>query len=177
LFNCLLVLFCALSVSFDIVERRIPNWLVLSGIVWGGSFSAWNGLSELLNSFLGFGLGVIFLLLPFALGWTGAGDVKMLGAVGAILGAELVPRVFFYTALFGLIMAVVVIAGNRLQLGGMKTLWSDVKMFIATRGVIAPQSVAERASKGNVVVPYGVAIAAGTLIAYFVDAKGEWAGF
>jgi prepilin peptidase CpaA len=163
--------------GFDLVERRIPNWLVLSGLVGSMGFGAWRGSGELLECLLGFGVGIALFFVPFALGWTGAGDLKMFGTVGAILGIRFVPRVFFYTALCGLVLGLIAVAFNRGKLNSFKPLWNDLKIWIISRGAVAPATVGTRAAKGQPAVPYGVAIAIGTLITYYLDPRGEWAGF
>ncbi len=56
--------------------------------------------------FLGIVVGIAVLILPFALGWIGAGDVKFFGVVGALLGVSWLPRVFFYSALVAGVIAI-----------------------------------------------------------------------
>jgi prepilin peptidase CpaA len=163
--------------GFDLVERRIPNWLVLSGLVGSIGFSACRGPGQLFECLLGFGAGVALFFVPFVLGWMGAGDLKMFGTAGAILGINLVPRVFFYTALSGLVLGLVAIAYKRGGLNSFKPLWSDLKVFIISRGMVTPATVGLRAARGQLAVPYGVAIAMGTLITYYLDPRGQWAGF
>jgi prepilin peptidase CpaA len=163
--------------GFDLVERRIPNGLVLCGLFGSIGFNAWRGFGEVFESLLGFGLGIALFFVPFVLGWMGAGDVKMLGTVGAILGIKFVPRVFFYTALSGLVLGLVAVAYKRGGLNRFKPLWRDLRVFIISRGMVTPATVGERVAQGQPAVPYGVAIATGTLITYYLDPRGEWAGF
>ena len=80
---------------YDFRERRVPNWLVLAGVVSALAAlalgntpfdSTWQ--SSLLGSALGFG----FLLLFYVTGLMGAGDVKFTGALGLWVGlSALVP--------------------------------------------------------------------------------------
>ncbi|MGH7771573.1 MAG: A24 family peptidase [Candidatus Binatia bacterium] len=170
-----LVLFTVFSVGFDIGSRRIPNWLILLGISWGILVNAWKG--DLFNSFLGLGLGIGILIIPFALGWLGAGDVKLLGAIGAILGVKWLPRVFFYSALVGGLLAIMSIFTKGMNPKAFKDALYDFKLMIMSRGAVLPDTVNERRMKGARTVPYGVAIGLGTLVAFYVDPRGEWAGF
>src|SRR5258707_9405016 len=69
--------------------RRIPNWLTVPALLLGigvNSFAAgWAGAKE---SLLGAGLS-LGVLLPFVLIRSlGAGDWKLAGALGALLGAS-----------------------------------------------------------------------------------------
>jgi len=141
----------------------------------GVFFNAWRGAPQLFHSLLGLGLGLGILILPFAFGWLGAGDVKFFGAVGAILGVKLVPRIFFYSALLGGVLAVISIAFRGMSLRIFKTAWWDLKLLVASRGAVLPESVTEQ--NRNDTVPYGVAIGLGTLAAFYLDPLGEWAGF
>jgi prepilin peptidase CpaA len=176
-FFVFLFAFVTLSICFDVIERRIPNWLNLIGIAGGFLFGAVKGAAHFFDSFLGFGLGIACFVIPFALGWLGAGDVKMLGAVGSLVGLKVFPRVFFYTALCGLCLGLASMAVRRMDFKGFRVLWTDLKTFVSSRGMILPQPVAERTTKGTHAVPYGVAIGLGTLIAFYMDPRGEWAGF
>jgi prepilin peptidase CpaA len=130
-----------------------------------------------LEGLLGFGVGIGLFFVPFALGWMGAGDLKMFGTVGAILGIRFVPRVFFYTALCGLVLGLIAVAFNRGKLNSFKPLWNDLQVWVISRGAVAPATVGTRVTQGQLAVPYGVAIAIGTLVTYYLDPKGEWAGF
>lgn len=175
LFDLFLLVFTGLSIGFDVRQRRIPNWLVLTGITVGILFNAWRGVPQLFHSLLGLGLGLGILILPFAFGWLGAGDVKFFGAVGAILGVKSIPRVFFYSALLGGVLAVTSVAFRGMSLRIFKTAWWDLKLLVASRGAVLPESVGKQSRVDT--VPYGVAIGLGTLVAFYLDPVGEWAGF
>ena len=177
-FDLFLLVFIGLSVGFDITEKRIPNRLILVAITGGILFNGWKGMGQLLASFLGLGLGIGILIIPFAFGWLGAGDVKFLGAVGAILGVQLVPRIFFYSAILGGVLAVIALAYNRsMSLEAVKGAWRDFMLLILSCGVVRAETVSEKNPKGRLTVPYGVAIGLATLVAFYLDPKGEWAGF
>jgi prepilin peptidase CpaA len=87
------------------------------------------------------GLGL--LLLPCILGWMGAGDVKLLGAIGALQGPLIVLRAGLYGAVVGgLLSALVLTAARR-------------------RGELV-------GTAGRRTLPYGPALAVGTIIALLV---------
>jgi prepilin peptidase CpaA len=172
-----LVLFTGLAAGFDLWQRRIPNWLVLLAMAVGFLLNAWQGMPQLWQSVLGFGLGIGIFFIPFALGWMGAGDVKFLGAVGAVLGASWVPRVIFYSAIAGAVLALfsIVLTGMNLQV--FKETRRDLALFVMSRGTILPGTVNEKERRGANTIPYGVAIGLGTLLAFYIDPQGQWAGF
>lgn len=76
-----------IAAFFDIRSHRIPNWLSYGGIALGVLLAGVvAGLDGVLNSLLGFAAAFIPLLLMFIGGSVGGGDVKLMGAVGALLG-------------------------------------------------------------------------------------------
>lgn len=160
---------------FDLRIRKIPNWLIGAGAVFGFIINGAVGASQLFQSVAGFAVAIMVLLLPFALGWIGAGDVKLFGVIGALLGLRWLPRAFFYSALVaGVIAGGYMLAG----LSGrarFKQLWLDVKLTLLSMGQVTPAPVGTRTQGGS--VPWGVAFSVGTIIAYYFDRTGEWAGF
>lgn len=108
----MLVLAAAIS---DVRRRRIPNKLVLAGIIAGflwnlcqsGGAGARNGF---LYSSAGLGLGFLLYLPFYLLRGMRAGDVKLLAAVGSVTGATNILWIFFLTALFGGAFALVYLA-------------------------------------------------------------------
>jgi prepilin peptidase CpaA len=108
---------------YDVRYRRIPNWLSLSGVLVGLALNAfldpvWPGLRLSLMG-LGMGFGVYFLL--YAVRAMGAGDVKLMAAVGALVGWRDWFGTFLITAIIGGAMALILVAAKgRVK----KTLWN-----------------------------------------------------
>src|ERR1700691_2392518 len=95
---CVAVIVLAASVT-DIRSRRIPNWLTLSGVTAGLVLHGIvGGVAGLKSSFAGMLLGFGAYLAPYCLRAMGAGDVKLMAAVGAIVGPASWMSVFFATA-------------------------------------------------------------------------------
>ncbi len=102
-----LALLLVLAAACDIRSHRIPNWLTLAGLAVGLAWHGWQGGGPgWLMSLEGIGVAGL-ALLPYAVRGLGAGDVKLLGAVGALLGP-----VFLLWTLLGTILA-----GGLLALG------------------------------------------------------------
>jgi prepilin peptidase CpaA len=97
----------------DLRTRRIPNVLTITTAALGVALAA-SGVSHVSvgQSLSGLFLGMLLMLPGYLLGATGAGDVKLLGAAGAVLGVGHVPVAFLYTAVAGGLFALVV-AGAR----------------------------------------------------------------
>src|SRR5689334_21465654 len=147
------------------------------GLLCGLVLNGFHGSSYLVASILGFVIGVVVLVFPFALGWVGARDVKYFGVVGALLGVSWLPRVFFYSALVAGSIAGAYIAAGFVRTSRFKELWLDLKTIVVSGGQVFPDPVSARTSEYGVSVPWGVAFAAGTILAYYFDSSGQWASF
>jgi len=152
-----------LAAIFDLKYRRIPNYLtlpaVVSGLILNLYFSGWAGLQD---AFTGALLGAALLFIPFALRGIGAGDVKLLAAVGALNGMNFVFFVFLYSAVAGGIMAIVVLLGKKL----FPALFTTAMIF---QNGLAASGGSEKASLTlGVKIPYGLAILAGTTAAWLL---------
>ena len=160
-----LLLLVLVAACFDIRWRRIPNWLTLSGMAAGfalhTALEGWAGL-RLAGTGLLLGFGVY--LLFYCLRAMGAGDVKLMAAVGAIAGPAGWFPVFLATALAAGLMAVGVSLANR-RLG--KTLWNVTFLAAELMNFRAPygrRSELDVTSPQSLRTPHGVAIAAGVAV-------------
>ncbi|WMW65074.1 A24 family peptidase [Nitratidesulfovibrio liaohensis] len=160
------------AVTTDLRAMRIPNWLtfpaMLAGVVANAALGAWTGglsgaWDGLLFSLSGFGLGLGLMLIPFLLRVMGAGDVKLLAAAGAFLGAETVFRAFIWTSLAGGVYALGVLAFHLPQLRAvLRSLRVSVELLAVTgRFDYVPATANARLPR----LCYGVAIALGTGLA------------
>lgn len=152
----------AVSVIYqDVRYRRIPNLLVLTALVAGiginSFFGGWQGVT---NSLLGFGLAFAPMLLLHIFGAMGAGDVKLFGAVGAILGVGLMPITLVLVAIIGGLLAIYM----TLRAGTMlSTMHGVLRIFVGMLpGWEMPRFAMARDRRHT--IPYGVAIMVGSLI-------------
>ena len=143
----------------DIRVRRIPNTLTatMAGIGVGLAASGISGVT-LVGSVLGFILGFALMLPGHALGATGAGDVKFMAAVGAIVGPATVVTAFLFTAVAGGILALAV-AIRRQRLSA--TLAGTGRLISAPGEVKKEIQAATISSR----FAYGPAIAIGSVLA------------
>jgi prepilin peptidase CpaA len=99
----------ALACATDLRSSRIPNWLTLGAVASGVAYHAFapsgGGAAA-----AGFGLlaGLLVFFPFFALGALGAGDVKLMAALGSWLGWLPVVYVALYGAIAGGVLAIIV---------------------------------------------------------------------
>jgi prepilin peptidase CpaA len=96
---------------YDVRFRRIPNWATMTGVVLGLALNAIIGLGwpGVWFSLRGLGLGFGVYLVLYVIRAMGAGDVKLMAAVGALVGWRDWLVIFFLTAILGGVMAVIMI--------------------------------------------------------------------
>ncbi len=91
---------------WDFFCRRIPNALSLAALATALTISALAGGKQLIFSLKGAALGLGLGLVPFALKILGGGDVKVLTALGSLVGTAALWEIFFYAniSLGGLVL-------------------------------------------------------------------------
>jgi len=167
--NAVLAIVVIIAVIFDLRIRKIPNPLIIAALLFAFSFHIYqDGASGLVFSLKGFGLGLVLLLLPFLMGGMGAGDVKLLASIGALKGSVFVFNSFLWMALWGGLIALIIVIYQR----KVKETASRLKqgLLMASLGMA---SFSDSLSKEeySVYYPYGVAIALGVLSSFY---KGWW---
>ncbi|PLS06995.1 prepilin peptidase [Neobacillus cucumis] len=157
----LIVLVTILIVSLytDIKSRRILNIITLPTIIIAFVFHTYTfGLSGLVFSSKGFLTGVGLLIIPFILGGLGAGDVKLMAAIGALMGTSFVFYSFIYTAIIGGMIGVFIILKTKGFRNSIKSLLINIALFRSNQGSLSISKVSE----GKISFPYGIAIVLGT---------------
>ena len=152
----------SVAVVYDLRERKIPNALTLGGLCAAlclrlvmDPASVWAGI-------LGAGLGLLVALPLFAIGAFGAGDGKLLVAVGAFLGLDGLPAAILATALFGGLLSLVSLWRRGVLLPALIQI-RDLAFYWVTLGRAGKRRTLENSS-GDSAIPYGVAIAAGAAL-------------
>ncbi len=167
-----LALALAAAVWQDVKTRKIPNRLVMLGIVaalamhavlprGAGLFAVDAGSLGVLHSLAGCAVGLMLLLPFYALKTLGAGDVKLMAMVGAFIGTPAVVGATLLSMLAGGVLALVVALWSGQLTQVLKNLLQMLRMA-STAGLaagIGPD--ADRAPVSGK-LPYAVAIACGT---------------
>ena len=112
--KAVLVLVVITAAIFDLRWRRVPNWLTVSGVLLGLGLNTILLRSEgLWSSLEGLGLALLIYVPLYLLRGMGGGDVKLMAAVGAIAGPGNWLRIFFFTLIFGAVVAIILIFVKR----------------------------------------------------------------
>lgn len=158
---------CALVASvFDVKSRRIPNFITMPAFAFGLVLHlALGGWKQMLTAFAaGLICGVVFLLFYIA-GGMGAGDVKLIMAVGCIAGLSHIAYLLVLTALCGGVMAVILaLARGKLQ----ETLMNvgEIASHHRQEG-LQPHPDLNLSNAQTLRLPYALAIAGGSVLTLY----------
>jgi len=150
---------------YDLRFRRIPNWLVVTGICAGFALNGFfGGIAGLAHAGLGFRLAIVVYLPMFALRVLGGGDVKLMAAVGSMAGAANWFIVFLIAAIAGGFLAL----GLLLVRGGWRRTARNVlgilTALVRLRAPYRERPEQDVAHSAAVTLPHGVSIAIGSLL-------------
>ncbi|HEY7098309.1 MAG TPA: A24 family peptidase [Terriglobales bacterium] len=165
----LALLLALVAGGIDWKTRRIPNWLTVSGFIAGfvTNTVAW-GWPGSKAALLGAGLGLL-VLLPFV--WVrslGAGDWKLVGALGAIVGPAALLDILVTTIIVAGVMAVILIVWKR-RVG--QTLRNLRSMLVAMMSLHVPPADVSLDNPQALKVPFGVAVAVAVVL---LTARQAW---
>jgi len=151
-----------IAVYHDLRFRRIPNWLTFPAMIAGIVYHTYaGGMSLLLWSLFGMLLGFAVFFGFYIIGGMGAGDVKLMAAIGSLLGPRDVLYAAAYTAIAGGVYALILIVAKKENRKAFARYGLMGKTLVMT-GHFAP--IPRDESMKTTPLCYGVAIAIGTLI-------------
>jgi prepilin peptidase CpaA len=109
-FSVLVVAFTACAAVIDVRTRKIPNSLTVPFCLAGVAFNVivtWPSWAGLQASLLGFAAGFAIMFVLWLIGGGGAGDLKLMAALGAWLGPKPIVAVFLLSSLVVLVISAV----------------------------------------------------------------------
>jgi prepilin peptidase CpaA len=158
----------------DGIQLKVPNWLTFPFVISGWIYSVvhyvvmgepwYEGFGY---SLLGTAIGLGLLLIPYAIGGMGAGDVKLLAGVGAWLGWKVTFYGFAISTVVGAVMAVVMVLYRR---DAKKHCANFLMIFTEWMEIRNPKKLSEIAAERKsrmLLLPYGIPICIGC-IGYFM---------
>jgi prepilin peptidase CpaA len=113
--SILIIILVSVAVISDLKTWRIPNWLVLIGIATGCFVSILERsfLNGIKHGIVGITIPVVVLVVLFLIKSIGAGDIKLLSAVGSFVGKD-VGLIILYSFIFSGILAICYIIRNQI---------------------------------------------------------------
>lgn len=150
-----LVATLALALLFDIKWRKIPNWLTYSSVILGlGLQWIFVGKAGIYGGLAGAITGFSLMFVMWRLGWMGAGDVKLLTAVGAMTYSTFV----IYTGIYAILVS------GAIALVSMVVTRRVGETFKNMRLVFSKESLGTT----SWAIPYAVPIGIGVALAQFL---------
>ncbi len=157
-----LIIVLTIAVIADIRFYRIPNWLTFPSMLFGICYHTYaNGFHGFVLCIAGLFLGICVFVPFYIVAGMGAGDVKLMGAVGVFLGPGGVFAAFLATAIIGGLYAIILLKLNGLLRETIIRYKAMLTTLIITRrfDYIPPEKGVK-----SPFMAYGVAIAIGTSI-------------
>jgi prepilin peptidase CpaA len=152
-------------------RSRVPNWLTVPVFFLGiGVHSVIGGWHGMLGSIEGAGLGLAVLFPLVLLRGLGAGDWKLMGAVGALLGPWPVLGVLFVSVLAAGVMSVAIIIRAQRVAATFRNMVMLVQGFFIYGWRANPVITID--NPRLLKLPFGVATAVATLTCFLVS---RWA--
>ena|SRR5690348_8437098 len=147
----------------DVTTRRIPNLLTFGAALAGLAYGVIDGGSAgLFAAIAGWVAGAVIFMPFFLLGGMGAGDVKLLAAIGTWIGVPDVLWAAIYTSIAGGVLAVIV----SLARGYLGTALSNIRKMLAYWMTVGPRPYAGVTLESGTAVrlPYAIPIFIGVVI-------------
>ncbi len=159
----------------DYAERRVPNWLnaliAVAGLTAQGLYFGWSGLSDAgIGLLVGFGL----LIVPWMMHGMGAGDVKLMAAIGAWLGPWLTLESFMAGAVIGGVVAVIMIVSTGRTAHALVNMQTIATKMRRLDTAFSNYGGARTFGTTSQLLPYGVPLTAGTIGVLFTQYFGGW---
>lgn len=164
----------------DFAERRVPNWLnaliAVVGLIFQGVYFGWYRADEggVGWGLLGLLVGFAVLIVPWLMHGMGAGDVKLMMAIGCWIGPWLTLISFAAGAIIGGLAAIVMIysTGRVVHaITNMQTIATKMRRWDTAFGEYGGARTFGHTSQ---LLPYGVPLTAGTIGVLLTHYLGGW---
>lgn len=163
---------CALLAAvWDVLKGRIPNRITYTAMIAAlGLRALMGGWRDSLDGLGGGLLGGGIFLLFFLVRGMGAGDVKLMAAVGLFAGLRQTLVIMLVTTLVGGVLAVVYMIFRKRGIQTLHNLGSLARYHLIFG--VRPHPEINLQNPKSIRIPYAVAIATGTLYAFAMAVLG-----
>jgi len=149
----------------DVGWRVVPNRLIAALLGLGITISVvLGGRAGFEQALLGGLVGGALLIVPFAMGATGGGDVKLLAALGTVTGPVLVLKAFLVILAIGVVVSMV----NILYRRAVRQTWVNIQLvyfrLLSLHRLLTTEPVETQKGRGILrdnTLPFGAVIALG----------------
>ncbi|MGA2435386.1 MAG: A24 family peptidase [Bryobacteraceae bacterium] len=151
---------------YDILWRRIPNWLVMPGFLIGIVLNTFIHFDDghRWDAAFGFALAMATYLPLYLLRGMGAGDVKLAAAIGALVGWQAWIVIFILSGLLGGVLAIILMIVK----GRARKTFSNLGYIVWEMAHFRPPHLGNEeldiANPRAMTLPHGAVIALGTLL-------------
>jgi len=146
----------------DLLYKKIPNWLTFSSLLFGIIFqSVFRGYDGFIFSLQGIGMGFVIPFIIYLAGGFGAGDVKLMAAIGSFVGPQEIFIIFIFSSLLSGIWAIILLAIHGFILHTLKRYYSILKtLFFARQLIYIPPLSGEKKLR----IRFGIMVALATFL-------------
>lgn len=158
----ILASFAVSAAIFDLIQRRIPNWLALTALLTGlGLNLLAHQLTGFWQALTGIGLACLIYFPLYLLRVVGGGDVKLMVALGALVGPGDWLVIFLFGAIIGAIIAAAIVVMRGWVVDTVRNLGCLVYELIRLR---PPYKLHQQLDiSGGRTLPHAASVALGSL--------------
>lgn len=179
----LLSILLIVAVINDLKFRKIPNRLTVSFMLIGLGFNAIVDFPKgILTGILGFLIGFLFFLIPYIMKGMGAGDVKLMAAIGSLTNWKIALFTGLFTALSGGVITLFLLARSGTV---QSTILNSGKLILhfffliiyritslPTMKIRMEKYQLEKTGSRDEYIPYALAIAIGCITTFILRPQG-----
>jgi prepilin peptidase CpaA len=164
--NLVIILILVISIITDLRDRKILNIVTLPAILTACIYHFFtSGLEGFYFSGQGFLVGLGLLIIPFLMGGIGAGDVKLLAAVGAWKGTFFIFYTGIYAGILGGFIALFILLKRRQLISTLRRMLFSVIFLISAKGYLLNKDD----EHGAISIPYAIPIALGACLTFLME--------
>lgn len=151
---------------WDLRTGRIPNLLTYGSIALGFVLAFFHGQSAVLASLVGFLVGFAIFAMAFNAGMMGGGDVKLMGAIGALKGFPFVIYVMYYACAVTAVVAFSILVYRGVAIATLRDIGRTLFSGLMTREWAFPPA------RADLKIPFGAALSVASQVALVGEVLG-----